>query len=181
MFTRKRSWWVMLLVTFAIALDWRGGGSTALALGPVGEGADAAAVQRGLVGEAMAQPACEPTRPDALGPFYVPDAPLRWSVGQGHVLTGVVRSSVDCSPIAGAWLEFWLAGPNGQYDDDHRATMFSDAAGVYRFESNLPPSYGNRPPHIHIRASAEGYRTLITQYYPSQGQTEGTFDIVLAP
>ncbi|ODS34248.1 MAG: protocatechuate 3,4-dioxygenase beta subunit [Candidatus Scalindua rubra] len=29
---------------------------------------------------------CEPTRPDMLGPFYVPNAPERTSVGKGHIL-----------------------------------------------------------------------------------------------
>lgn len=126
-------------------------------------------------------PTCEPTRSDALGPFYEPGAPERSSVGEGHVLNGVVKSSADCSPIAGAQIEFWMAGPNGQYDDAHRATMFSDASGEYQFESNPPPPYSGRPPHIHIRVSADGYETLVTQYYPDEGQTAGTFDLVLVP
>ncbi|HEY4690756.1 MAG TPA: hypothetical protein VIK33_15680 [Anaerolineae bacterium] len=124
---------------------------------------------------------CEPTPPDQLGPFYVPGAPERSSVGQGHVLSGVVRSSAGCSPIAGAQIEFWLAGSNGQYDDDHRATLFADAFGAYRFESNFPPPYSGRPSHIHIRVSANGYETLVTQYYPTDNQAEGTFDLVIAP
>ena len=180
MLSHRRSWWVIIV---AFALAWVGGtgGSPAVALRSGIEGAEAAAARAGLLGESAAQPACEPTRPDALGPFYVSDAPVRWSVGQGHVLTGVVRSSADCSPIAGAWLEFWLAGPNGQYDDDHRAMLFTDEAGGYWFESSFPPPYAGRPSHIHIRVSAEGYQTLVTQYYPAQGQTEGWFDLVLVP
>lgn len=124
---------------------------------------------------------CEPTQPDQLGPFYVPGAPERLSVGQGHVLGGVVRSSAGCAPIAGAQIELWLAGPDGEYGDDYRATLFADASGVYRFESNFPPPYTGRPPHIHIRISADGYETLVTQYYPAEGQTEGAFDLVLIP
>jgi hypothetical protein len=53
---------------------------------------------------------CKPTRPDMLGPFYVPNAPERTSVGKGHILSGVVRSSADCSLIAGTRIEFWLVG-----------------------------------------------------------------------
>ncbi len=124
---------------------------------------------------------CEPTRSDALGPFYVPNAPVRSSVGQGHVLTGIVRSSLDCSRIPGAQIEFWQVGPDGQYDDDHRATMQSDASGAYRFESNVPPPYSGRPPHIHIRVTAPGSQTLVTQYYPGDGETSGAFDLVLIP
>lgn len=39
---------------------------------------------------------CAPTRPDALGPFYIPDAPLRASVGSGYVLAGTVRAAESC-------------------------------------------------------------------------------------
>jgi protocatechuate 3,4-dioxygenase beta subunit len=124
---------------------------------------------------------CKPTPPDALGPFYTPNAPERTSVGKGHVLSGVVRTSVDCSPITGARIECWLAGPDGNYDDDHRATMFSDKTGLYRFESNFPPPYMGRPSHIHMKITARGYQTLVTQYYPAHGKTEGEFDVVLIP
>jgi protocatechuate 3,4-dioxygenase beta subunit len=84
-------------------------------------------------------------------------------------------------PIANARIEFWQVNPNGQYDDDHRATLFSDGSGAYTFESNFPPGYGGRPPHIHVRVEADGHQTLISQYYPQQGDTEGTFDLVLVP
>jgi protocatechuate 3,4-dioxygenase beta subunit len=123
---------------------------------------------------------CEPTRRDALGPFYVPGAPLRASVGQGYQLTGTVRAADDCSPLPGAQIEFWLANPRGVYDDAHRATVLAEAEGEYRFESNVPVAYGGRPPHIHVRVSAPGFRTLVTQHYPGAGATEATFDLVLA-
>jgi protocatechuate 3,4-dioxygenase beta subunit len=124
---------------------------------------------------------CPPTEADALGPFYKPGATERASVGRGYVLSGVVKSAGSCASIAGARLEFWLAGPDGNYDDDHRATLFVDETGAYRFESNFPPQYSFRPPHIHLRVTAKGYRTLVTQHYPVAGQTQGTFDLVLAP
>ena len=129
--------------------------------------------------KAVAGPSCAPTRSDALGPFYKPNAPVRASVGSGHVLAGAVRSITGCTPIAGARVEFWLAGPNGQYDDDHRATITTDAGGRYGFASNFPPPYSGRPPHIHVRVTADRHQTLVTQYYPSPGETQGTFDLVL--
>ncbi len=124
---------------------------------------------------------CAPTKPDILGPFYKPNAPVRSTVGTGHVLTGMVKSAGTCAPIAGARVEFWLVAPTGQYDDAHRATVFSDRAGSYRFESNFPVPYSGRPPHIHIRVSATGYQTLVTQYYPAQGEREVTFALVIVP
>ena len=124
---------------------------------------------------------CSATEPDMLGPFYEADAPVRSSVGTGYVLSGFVRSSKDCSPISDAHLEFWLTGPDGQYDDSHRATVYADAKGAYRFESNQPKPYSGRPPHIHIRVSASGFRPLITQHYPEKGKAGATFDLVLVP
>jgi len=124
---------------------------------------------------------CTPTEPDMLGPFYKPDAPARMSVGTGYVLKGVVRSSADCSPLPGAVLELWLAGPDGKYDDVHRATITADNSGAYRFESNVPPAYYSRPPHIHLRVSAKGFNTLVTQHYPEKGAKSAEFDIVLTP
>jgi protocatechuate 3,4-dioxygenase beta subunit len=124
---------------------------------------------------------CRPTPADALGPFYQADAPQRTRVGQGYLLTGVVKSARDCAPIPGARIEFWLAGPSGEYDDDHRATVLADQAGAYRFESNYPPPYSSRPSHIHLRISAPGFKTLVTQHYPKQGQSQATFDLVLRP
>lgn len=125
--------------------------------------------------------ACTPTPPDSLGPFYQPKAPMRTSVGEGYVLMGKVKSAVDCSPISGARIELWLAGPDGKYDDEHRAMIVSGQTGDYRFGSNFPPSYGNRPPHIHIRVSVEGHRTLVTQHYPEKGSKQGTLELVLVP
>ncbi len=124
---------------------------------------------------------CEPTRPDMLGPYYVPDAPMRTSVDSGYVTSGQVLSADGCEPIPGAQIEFWLANPQGVYDDAHRATVPAGEQGEYRFESNFPGAYENRPPHIHVRVAAPGYQELITQHYPEAGQTEATFDLVLEP
>jgi protocatechuate 3,4-dioxygenase beta subunit len=124
---------------------------------------------------------CEPTPPDAEGPFYKAGAPVRADVGDGYLLEGVVRSAAGCAPIAGAQIEFWMAGPDGQYTDDYRATQLVGEDGAYRFESNFPPPYSGRPPHIHLRVSAEGYQTLVTQHYPNEGETSASFDLVLVP
>ncbi len=135
----------------------------------------------GLKSVKAAETPCQPTPPDSLGPFYESNAPVRSSVGKGYVLTGLVKSAGDCSSIAGVRIEFWLAGPDGKYDGDHRATVFSDESGRYWFESNFPPGYFGRPSHIHIRVSADGYRTLVTQHYPVKGGAEGTFNLVIIP
>ena len=124
---------------------------------------------------------CKPTEPDMLGPFYEPNAPVRSSVGKGYVVAGIVMSSGDCSSIKEAKIEFWLAGPDGRYGDDYRAKVYSDKSGAYRFESHVPPPYYGRPPHIHILVTAQGFKTLVTQHYPTRGDTQGKFDLVLVP
>ena len=124
---------------------------------------------------------CAPTPPDALGPFYKPSAPLRNSVGKGYELKGVVVSTKNCAPISKARIELWMAGPDGEYKDNYRATVIPNEAGEYFFESHLPPSYFSRPPHIHMRISADGFKTLITQHYPEEGSKQETLDLVLIP
>lgn len=128
----------------------------------------------------QAAPACRLTSPDALGPFYEPGAPVRSKVGTGYVLSGRVLAARTCRAIPRARVELWLANPQGEYDDAHRATVIGGRRGGYRFESNKPPSYQSRPPHIHIRVSARGYRTLVTQHYPRSNRANAVFNLVLA-
>jgi protocatechuate 3,4-dioxygenase beta subunit len=125
------------------------------------------------------QATCKPTRTDALGPFYEPGAPVRSSVGKGYTLRGIVRSARTCRPIRRARIEFWLVNPGGEYDDAHRATVIASRTGRYRFTSNKPVGYSGRPPHIHIRVTARGFRTLVTQHYPRPRQTAARFQLVL--
>jgi protocatechuate 3,4-dioxygenase beta subunit len=78
-------------------------------------------------------------------------------------------------------VEFWLVGPDGAYSDAYRARVVAEETGHYTFESNRPVPYSGRPAHIHIRVTATGHRTLVTQHYPITGQQQATFDLVLRP
>lgn len=122
---------------------------------------------------------CTPTAQDEIGPFYRPDAPHRSTIGSGYLLSGVVRDAADCKPIPGARIEVWQAGPDGAYGDAWRATLYADGEGRYRLETNFPPSYARRPPHIHILVDMKNYAGLITQHYPKAGKKEARFDLVL--
>ncbi len=134
-----------------------------------------------FIGRSEGATSCPPTSPDSLGPFYKPDAPVRSALGTGYVLKGTVRSSVECGVIHGARIEVWHAGPDGKYADAYRATLISDPQGDYRLQTERPPSYSSRPPHIHIRVTAPGHETLITQHYPEKEASEAIFDLVLVP
>lgn len=122
---------------------------------------------------------CSPTSWDEIGPFYRPNAPERSSIGKGYLLSGTVRSAGDCRPLHNVRIELWQAGPDGNYDDAHRATVFSDHAGRYRLQTSAPPPYGRRPSHIHILVDAKGFEGLITQHYPKRGKKGATFDLIL--
>lgn len=124
---------------------------------------------------------CEPTQFDEIGPFYRPNAPLRNKVGSGYFLEGRVLSSINCTPLPNAKIEFWQVNNKGEYADTHRATVIADSKGNYTFESNRPTDYLGRLPHIHIRVTAAGHEELITQHYPKEGDVRAEFDIVLSP
>jgi hypothetical protein len=147
-----------------------------------GEGAEAHKPQgtrRRRPGAASPRPRGFLGRSSPLGPHYKPHAPIRTSVGKGYVLRGLVQDEQGLVP--GARLEFWLAGPDGRYDDAHRATVISDKDGAYQFESNFPPKTAEGPPQINLFVTASGHSNLIKKHYPKAGQTQETMDLFLKP
>lgn len=137
-----------------------------------------AMIPQGSLGQAFR---CPPTPADADGPFYRPDAPVRSQIGSGYLLMGQVKSAADCAPIGGARIEIWMAGPDGIYGDQWRATLFARRDGRYHFSSHLPGQYGSRPPHIHLIVNAPGFDELITQHYLRPGAGEAIFDPTMIP
>jgi len=127
----------------------------------------------------VGQPRCAPSPPDALGPFYTPNAPERSKTGQGLVVTGRVLSADGCAGLRGATLEWWAANPSGDYNDAHRATQIADAEGRYRYETDFPGGYPGRPVHVHVRVTAPAHRVLVTQIYPKPGESALDVDFVL--
>lgn len=125
--------------------------------------------------------ACTVKRDDG-GPNYRPGAPARGSIGAGGlVLTGTIRSSRGCAPLAGAAVEVWLTNPGGQYDDEHRTRLTADADGVYRLDASMPGAYGGGLPHVHLRASADDHRPASTTLVLQPSDREGRVDLVLSP
>lgn len=134
----------------------------------------------GSVAPAATQaPACAPTKPDMLGPFYKPDAPERARTGAGLVVAGAVRSAKVCAPLPGARVEWWSADERGQYRDDLRATQHADAQGRFTYETVSPGRYPGRPPHLHVKITAPNHKPLVTQIYPRDGQQKISTDFIL--
>ena len=129
---------------------------------------------------AAAAPKCALTEGRFNDGGYRPNAPVRSRVGTGFVLSGTVRSGIDCRGIQGARVEFWFAGPNG-YDEAHRGTVIAGAGGAYRFESSVLSGNTGFRPHIHLRVAVPGFKTLTTVYLPQPGTSAGRFDLVLEP
>ncbi len=111
----------------------------------------------------------------------LPSATERQSVGEDFVLTGVVRDTETCLPIPNAQIFAELVNDEGEYDDDHRAIFYTNQQGAYRFDSNLPQSYGP-PAHIHVSVVAEGYMGVDTAYFiENDEEVWGDLSINLQP
>ena len=139
------------------------------------------ALAAGGVASAPAAPGCPPTIDEGAGPFGRGAPPRRNKIGTGHVLTGIVLSSVDCSPLAGARIHLWQANRRGQYVRSGSATVVTDRAGRFRFEGPRPVAYEGRPPHIHLRVVAAEHELLFTRYVPRAGAKRGFVRLVLVP
>jgi protocatechuate 3,4-dioxygenase beta subunit len=134
--------------------------------------------------------ALSPTVPQALGPYYPRERPaeadndlvsMRGASGTARgeltLLSGVVADTAG-KPLAGARVEIWQCNANGRYHhpgDNSSAPLdpnfqgygetVTDAAGIYRFRTIKPVPYPGRAPHIHVRVTARGYATIVTQLY----------------
>lgn len=137
---------------------------------------------------------CRRTPPQMEGPFYPVgdigrDADLVAlepggveAEGQKIRLVGRVQDE-QCRPVAGAHVEIWQACLSGKYDhpDDTSANPLdpafqywgravTDGEGRYAFRTIVPGAYlaapgRYRPPHVHCKVKARGFRPLTTQVY----------------
>ncbi|WP_345300771.1 intradiol ring-cleavage dioxygenase [Candidatus Villigracilis affinis] len=127
----------------------------------------------------LPDPDCSALTPaDQEGPYYTPDTPERTSLidegmqGKKLILAGYVLTA-DCLPIPTAWLDFWQADVNGEYDNEGytlRGHQFTDNKGRYYLETILPGEYPQRPiEHIHVKLQIPGGEVFTTQlYFPIQ-------------
>jgi hypothetical protein len=134
-------------------------------------------------------PTCNGTLTPAQGegPYYTPNTPERNSLfeegmeGEMLILIGYVLDE-NCQPISGAWLDFWQADTNGDYDNvgyTLRGHQYTDAQGRYYLETVLPGLYESRPiEHIHVKVQAPNGEVLTSQlYFPNQPVENLTVDL----
>ena len=115
--------------------------------------------------------------------------------GETLIVGGRVLST-DGQPIEGAEMEIWQTADNGLYSGQDaeqpeynlRARIISDADGRYLFSTVRPVPYmvpddgpvgellratGRhpwRPSHLHFIVTADGYRSLVTEVFPSDDE-----------
>ena len=132
--------------------------------------------QNGII---LTAPVCSAlTEPQTEGPYYTPDTPEKHSLleegmtGTRLILVGYVLDQ-NCQPLPNAWLDFWQADANGEYDNVGyrlRGHQFTDAQGRYYLETVLPGLYSSRPiEHIHLKVRPEsGAEVTSHLYFPDR-------------
>jgi hypothetical protein len=98
---------------------------------------------------AAVRPNCKATESNPGGTNnYIPDAPAVESLGEGFVITGLVRSARGCRPLKDVRVQVWLATETGG-EQDNRASVRTGADGRYRIETaKTVPQFGE--PNIHV-------------------------------
>ena len=140
------------------------------------------------MGITLSVPACSGlTLSQTEGPYYTPDTPERNTLledgmqGTRLILVGYVLDQ-NCQVLSNAWIDFWQADANGQYDNSGyrlRGHQFSDAQGRYYLETIVPGEYPGRTEHIHFKVQPQNGNVLTSQlYFPdvSANQSDGIFD-----
>jgi protocatechuate 3,4-dioxygenase, beta subunit len=139
----------------------------------------------------------KPTPQDTEGPYYPKswagdvDNDLTTYNGKKYVggipmaLAGLVRGNSG-EILKDARVEIWQIDAEGEYrhpdfGGEGPATrgfqgygrMQTSDSGLYSFKTIKPIGYGGRPPHVHFRVLADGYRTLTTEMYFAGDNAEG--------
>ena len=143
------------------------------------------------MGISLPAPVCSvATQQQTEGPYYTPDTPERNSLieegmqGTRLIVVGYVLDQ-NCQPLSNAWLDFWQADANGEYDNAGfalRGHQFADAQGRYFLETVRPGEYPGRTEHIHVKVQPSGGSVTTTQlYFPDvfSNQGDGIFEPTL--
>ncbi len=128
-----------------------------------------------------------PTLAETEGPYYKAGSPEQANLVQNGmsgttiVISGYVYDT-NCKPVANAWLDFWQADANGNYDNSGytlRGHQYTDANGHYLLTTVVPGLYPGRTEHIHVKVQAPKGQILTSQlYFPGvvQNDTDGIYN-----
>src|SRR5512143_1798550 len=124
------------------------------------------------------------------GPYYKAGSPEQSNLyqdgmaGTKLVITGYVYDT-DCQPVANAWLDFWQADANGNYDNSSytlRGHQYTDANGRFQLTTVVPGLYPGRTEHIHVKVQAPNGQIITSQlFFPgvTQNDSDGIYNASL--
>jgi protocatechuate 3,4-dioxygenase beta subunit len=104
------------------------------------------------------------------GPYYKAGSPEKTRLfeagmhGDRLTLTGCIMDT-NGKPIPHAWLDFWHANAQGEYDNAGytlRGHQYADKSGKYTLETIVPGGYSRRTPHIHVKVRASERSPVLT-------------------
>ena len=115
------------------------------------------------------------------GPYYKSGSPEQADLyqdgmpGTKLVITGYVYDT-SCQPVAHAWLDFWQADANGNYDNSGytlRGHQYTDANGRFQLTTVVPGLYPGRTEHIHVKVQAPNGQVITSQlFFPGVTQND---------
>lgn len=112
----------------------------------------------------------EPLAELTEGPYYKEGSPERQKIsedgtpGTHLILKGYVFDT-ECKRISNAWLDFWQADGEGNYDNEGfnlRGHQFTNKDGFFRIETVVPGQYPGRTEHIHFKVRRDEKSSAIT-------------------
>lgn len=124
------------------------------------------------------------------GPYYKAGSPEQADLYQAGmpgtklVITGYVYDT-NCQPVANAWLDFWQADANGNYDNNGytlRGHQLTDENGRFQLTTVVPGLYAGRTEHIHFKVQSPNGQILTSQlFFPGvvQNDSDGIFNEAL--
>jgi protocatechuate 3,4-dioxygenase beta subunit len=115
------------------------------------------------------------------GPYYKAGSPEQADLyqdgmaGNKLVITGYVYDT-NCQPVANAWLDFWQADANGNYDNSAytlRGHQYTDENGRFQLTTVVPGLYPGRTEHIHFKVQAPNGQIITSQlFFPGVAQND---------
>jgi protocatechuate 3,4-dioxygenase beta subunit len=124
------------------------------------------------------------------GPYYKSGSPEQADLyqdgmaGTKLIVTGYVYDT-NCQPVANAWLDFWQADGNGNYDNSGytlRGHQYTDTNGRFQLTTVVPGLYPGRTEHIHVKVQAPNGQIITSQlFFPgvTQNDEDGIYNASL--